>query len=165
MALRRAAAALLLPLVAAVTGCARGDDGPAEVRVQVGSQDLSVAPVQYCDDGERRRYESTAPILEVSPDAQVSLTVPETVAERGWSVQVFDEHLEEKIGEVAVPEGEDVFTDINTSDVVPPGFYLVVVEDKGGECGEWSGAWMIPFVRAGGEVTRSPSSTPAEPSS
>ena len=62
--------------------------------------------------------------------------MPDSVAEQGWSVQVFDEKLEEQIGEVDVPEGEAVFDEINTSDVVPPAFYLVVVEDKGGDCGE-----------------------------
>ena len=51
-------------------------------------------------------------------------------------MQVFDEKLEEPLGEVDVPEGEAVLDEINTSDVVPPAFYLVVVEDKGGACGE-----------------------------
>ncbi len=164
----RRPAALLVALAtgpAVLAGCARGDGGPAEVRVVVGPQDLAVRPVQLCDDGERRRYDVSPPILEVSPDAPISLTVPDSVAERGWSVQVFDEQLAERIGDVDVPEGEDVFTEINTSDVVPPAFYLVVVEDKGGECGEWSGAWPIGFIRAGGDVgTTAPSSTPATPS-
>jgi hypothetical protein len=71
-------------------------------------------------------------------------------------VQVFDEGLEEAIGEVDVPEGEVVFDEINTSDVVPPAFYLVVVEDKGGACGEFSGAWPIGFLRAGGDLSAPP---------
>jgi hypothetical protein len=72
------------------------------------------------------------------------------VAERGWAVQVFDDRLEEPIGEVDVPAGTDVFEEITTDDVVPPAFYLVIVEDKGGDCGEFSGAWPVGFVRAGG---------------
>ena len=89
--------------------------------------------------------------------------MPESVAERGWSVQVFDEQLEELLGEVDVPDGERVFEEINTSDVVPPAFYLVVVEDKGGDCGEFSGAWPVGFLRAGGDLGGTPSSsaTPA----
>ena len=43
-----------------------------------------------------------------------------------------------------------MFDEINTSDVVPPAFYLVVVEKKGGDCGEFSGAWPVGFLRAGG---------------
>ena len=39
-------------------------------------------------------------------------------------------------------------------------FYLVVVEDKGGDCGEWSGAWPVGFVRAGGDLGGTPSSAP-----
>jgi hypothetical protein len=65
-------------------------------------------------------------------------------------VQVFDEQLEEIIGEVDVPAGERTFEEISTSDVVPPAFYLVIVEDKGGDCGEFSGAWPIGLIRAGG---------------
>jgi hypothetical protein len=63
---------------------------------------------------------------------------------------VFDDQLEEPIGEVDVPAGTDVFDEITTDDVVPAAFYLVVVEDKGGECGEFSGAWPVGFLRAGG---------------
>jgi hypothetical protein len=144
----RLLAALLLLVLA---GCGRGDAaGPAEVRVVVGPQDVTVRPTQYCLDGERERYTITPPIVEVSPDAQIRLTVPDAVADRGWAVQVFDEQLEEPIGEVDVPEGTDVFDEINSDDVVPPAFYLVIVEDKGGDCGEFSGAWPVGFLRAGG---------------
>jgi hypothetical protein len=145
---RPAAAVLLL----ALAGCGGGGEpaGPPDVGVEVGARELSVRPVQYCLDGEGQRYENAPPIIEVSPDAAIALSVPESVAERGWSVQVFDEQLEELLGEVDVPEGERVFDEITTSDVVPPAFYLVIVEDKGGDCGEFSGAWPVGFVRAGG---------------
>jgi len=51
-----------------------------------------------------------------------------------------------------------VFDEINTSDVVPVAFYLVVVEKKGGACGEFSGAWPVGFLRAGGDLSGTPSS-------
>jgi predicted small lipoprotein YifL len=138
-------------LVLVLAGCGREAPAePAEVRVTVGPQDVSVRPSQYCLDGERQRYPSTPPIVEVSPDSPIRLAVPEAVADRGWAVQVFDEKLEEPLGQVDVPEGADVFEEINTDDVVPPAFYLVVVEDKGGDCGEFSGAWPVGFLRAGG---------------
>ena len=155
MVLSRCAAALLLVLVA---GCGRdAAAGPENVEVSVGPQQVAVRPVQYCLDGDGQRYSSSPPILEVSPDATITLTVPDSVAERGWSVQVFDEGLEETLGEVDVPEGEAVLDEINTSDVVPPAFYLVVVEDKGGDCGEFSGAWPVGFLRAGGDLSGTPS--------
>jgi Protein of unknown function (DUF2771) len=158
----RLAAALLLLVLA---GCSRGDTAPPQVRVQVGSQDLALRPTQYCLDGTGRRYQTTPPILEVSPGSPITLTVPGDVAERGWSVQVFDEKLQQPLGDVRVPKGEAVFRKLSTSDVVPPAFYLVIVEDKGGPCGEFSGAWPVGFLRAGGHVggspTGSPSSTPA----
>ncbi len=143
-----------------VTACGGASGPPGDVRVQVGAQDVAARPVQYCQDGERVRYDNTPPVVEVSPDAVITLTVPESVAERGWGVQVFDERLEELLGEVDVPAGRDQLTEINTSDVVPPAFYLVVVEDKGGECEEWSGAWPVGFLRAGGELGSTPSSAP-----
>ena len=141
-----AALLLLLPLA----GCARAETGPPEVRVQVGSQDVGISPTQYCLDGEGQRYRVTPPIIEVSPDSTITLTVPGDVARRGWSVQVFDEELDRPLGEVDVPEGEAVFRGVNTSDVVPPAYYLVVVEDKGGACGGFSAAWPVGFLRAGG---------------
>jgi Protein of unknown function (DUF2771) len=145
---RTAAPALLLVLLA---GCGSGEaDGPATVGVEVGVQDVEVAPTQFCLDGEGQRYDTTTPIIEVSPDATISLTVPDAIAERGWSIQVFDQALEEQLGTVDVERGTTTYDEINTSDVVPPGFYLVIVEDKGGDCGEFTGAWPIGFIRAGG---------------
>jgi hypothetical protein len=145
---RRAVPALFC--LALLAGCSSGSDDPGRLRVQVGPQDVDLQPTQGCVDGERTRYRTTPPILEVSPDAAITLTVPGAIAEQGWSVQVFDEGLEKQLGEVDVPEGASRFDGINSSDVVPPAFYLVIVEDKGGDCGEWSGAWPVGFVRAGG---------------
>ncbi len=151
MVVRRPASALLvLGLAGSPAGCAGEPDAPGEVRAQAGSQDVTARPTQFCLDGDRQRYEVTPPIVEVSPDTTISLTVPGSVAERGWQVQVFDEQLQQVLGEVDVPEGTETFTEINSSDVVPPAFYLVVIEDKGGDCGEWTGAWPVGFLRAGG---------------
>jgi hypothetical protein len=152
----RSAVVLLLLLLA---GCSGEPDVPPDVDVEVGAQELGVRPVQYCLDGEGQRYDTAPPILEVSPGATISLTVPDGVADHGWSVQVFDEKLEEIIGEVDVPTGQRVFEEITTDDVVPPAFYLVIVEDKGGDCGEFSGAWPVGFLRAGGDLGGTPSSS------
>lgn len=148
----RAVVGVVLPAVLVLTGCAGEDEGPGTVRVEVGAQDVTAQAVQGCDDGEEVRYDTTPPVVEVSPDADITLTVPSSVAERGWGVQVFDERLENVIGTVDVPAGEDRFDGINSSDVVPPAFYLLVVEDKGGDCGVWSRAWPVGFIRAGGEI-------------
>lgn len=148
MKLRRTTA--LLPAVALLLAGCSGEEGPGEVRVQAGGQDLTARAVQGCEDGEKVRYDTTPPVVEVSPDAEITLTVPDSVADRGWGVQVFDDRLEEKLGTVDVPEGEARFSGINSSDVVPAAFYLLVVEDKGGECDVWSRAWPVGFIRAGG---------------
>lgn len=153
MVVSRLGSVLLLLVLA---GCGSEPAGPPDVEVEVGAQQLPVRPVQYCLDGEGQRYDTAPPILEVSPGATISLTVPEPVAEQGWSVQVFDEQLEETLGEVDVPAGERVLDEITADDVVPPAFYLVVVEDKGGACGEFSGAWPVGFLRAGGDLSGTP---------
>ena len=157
MVVSRCAAALLLVVLA---GCGRGQAAaPEDIKVTVGAQQVPVHPTQYCLDGDGKRYAVTPPIVAVSPDAPITLSVPESVAREGWSVQVFDEKLEEPLGEVDVPKGKAVFDEINTSDVVPVAFYLVVVEKKGGACGQFSGAWPVGFLRAGGDLSGTPSSS------
>ncbi|MGY1615647.1 DUF2771 family protein [Geodermatophilus sp. SYSU D00691] len=158
MELRRTTAAGTL-LLALLAGCGTDEAAaPPGVSVAVGGQEVDLRPTQYCQDGDGQRYgDVVPPIIEVAPDARITLTVPDDVAEQGWAVQVFDEQLQEKLGEVAVDEGEAVFDEITSSDVVPAAFYLVVVEDKGGPCGAFSGAWPVGFIRAGGEAAGSTS--------
>lgn len=157
MSSARTTAAGGIAALALVAGCDAGGGSGADssgdaaptVRVQAGAQDVTVQPTQYCLDGSGERYAGTPPIVEVSPDSTIALTVDQAVADRGWSVQVFDDQLETPIGEVDVQTGTTVFTGINSSDVVPPSFYLVVVEDSdGGACGGLSGAWPVGFIRA-----------------
>jgi hypothetical protein len=160
--LRRATATGTV-LLAILTGCGHGGsaDAPPTVTVEAGSESVAVKPTQYCLDGEGQRYDTTPPIIEVSPDSTIRFTVPDDVADQGWGVQVFDDKLEQKIGSVDVDKGEAVFDEINSSDVVPAAFYLVVVEDKGGPCGVFSGAWPVGFIRAGGETTSTDGATPS----
>jgi hypothetical protein len=157
----RASGTALLSGVLLLAGCAgssdsgraAADDGGTvpSVTVRAGGDPITVAPTQYCLDGEGQRYRTTPPIVEVAPETAVVLQVPDAVAEAGWSVQVFDEQLEERIGEIDVPAGTAVLDEISTSDVVPPTFYLVVVEDSDPEaCEGLSGAWPVGFIRADG---------------
>ncbi|MFW3170648.1 DUF2771 family protein [Geodermatophilus sp. CPCC 206100] len=149
-AVRRAAGPAAVVLLLA--GCGSEPAGPQDVVVAAGPQEVRVAPTQYCLDGEGQRYDTSPPVIEVSPDTTIRLTVPDAVAERGWSVQVFDEQLEEQLGEVEVDAGTTVFDEITSSDVVPPAFYLVIVEDAVEDCAGLSGAWPVGFLRAGGAV-------------
>jgi hypothetical protein len=147
-----------------LTGCGSDEEpaAPEPVRVAAGNQTAEVKPTQYCLDGDGQRYDVTPPVVEVPADTPIRLTVPDSVAEQGWSVQVFDQTLEQKIGEVAVDAGTAEFDGINSSDIVPATFYLVIVEAKGGPCGLFSGAWPVGFVRPGGEMSATtPSTAPA----
>ena len=159
---RTAGALLAGVLTATLAGCGDAASAePPEVTVTAGPQEVTARPTQYCGEGQGRRYSVTPPIVEVSPDTPIALTVPEEVAQHGWAVQVFDESLEQVIGEVDVEEGATVYDGINTSDVVPPAFYLVVVEDKNAECSGFAGAWPVGFLRAGGQQGGAPAaSTP-----
>jgi hypothetical protein len=157
----------LLAVLAVLAGCGgsaggsgSGDTAPP-LTVQAGGDPVTVHPTQYCLDGDGQRYQVTPPILEVLPDTTIRLTVPASVARAGWSVQVFDEKLQEMIGEVPVPDGTTTFEQITTSDAAPPTFYVVVVEKSDPEaCSGLSGAWPVGFIRTDGDVgTTSP--TPA----
>ncbi|PZA19203.1 DUF2771 domain-containing protein [Modestobacter versicolor] len=146
------------------SGTGDGDGGSTvpTLTVQAGGDEISADPTQYCLDGDGQRYQTAPPILEVAPDTTIELTVSDAVAEAGWSVQVFDEELQEILGEVDVPAGEATFSEITTSDVVPPTFYLVVVEASDPDaCSGLSGAWPVGFIRAsvGGPET-GPSGSP-----
>ncbi|KGH47404.1 hypothetical protein IN07_07250 [Modestobacter caceresii] len=161
----RASGTALLSGVLLLAGCgdsgssggSAGDDGGTvpSVTVQAGGDPITVDPTQYCLDGEGQRYRTEPTYLEVAPDTEIVLEVPDVVAEAGWSVQVFDERLEERIGDIDVPAGTAVLDEINTSDVVPPTYYLVVVEDSDTDaCEGLSGAWPVGFIRA--DTTTSP---------
>jgi hypothetical protein len=157
-----AAAAALVPALAAA-GCGHGgSDAPPQVTVHIGSDAINLEPTQYCADGTGHRYSIRPPIVQAAPKTQVVFTVPDIVAARGWQVQVFDRTLQNRLGSVSVGKGTAVFNKITTSDVVPPAFYLVVVEDKGAQCDQLSGAWPVGIIRAGGVPTFS--STPSSPS-
>ena len=157
MSTARTASAGGIAVLALVAGCTAGGSSGADsasdtaptVRVQSGTQDVTVQPTQYCLDGSGERYAGTPPVVEVGSDSTIALTVSQAVADQGWGVQVFDDQLETPIGEVDVEDGTTVFTGINSSDVVPPAFYLVVVEDSDDSaCGGLSGAWPVGFIRA-----------------
>ena len=163
MSTTRRATALLTALTA-LTGCGAGAEETVAptVTVQVGEQEVIADPTQYCLAGEGQRYRTAPPILEVPADTAITLRVPDSVAEDGWSVQVFDEKLEELLGDVDVEAETPVFDGINSSDVAPPVFYLVVVQRRDPDaCEGLSGAWPIGFIRAGAS-TGTPT-TPADP--
>ncbi|WNV76312.1 DUF2771 family protein [Geodermatophilus sp. DSM 44513] len=145
--------AVLPVAVLLLAGCGSGPSGPQDVLVEVGPQEVQVPPSQECIDGELQRFSARPPLVEVSPDTTVRLTVPDSVAERGWGVQVYDDQLQEQLGTVDVDAGQAVLAEINTSDVVPATFYLVVVEDTGEACEGVGGAWPVGFLRAGGDLT------------
>jgi Protein of unknown function (DUF2771) len=160
---RRAATAVVLLVTTALllllTGCSATAKAPPEVRVNAGSETVSIKPTQYCLDGKGQLYKVKPPVVQVDPDMTITLTVPDAVARQGWSVQVWDEKLAQQLGEVSVDRGRAVFQ-VSSSDTVPPAYYFVVVEKSSSACHDVSGAWPVGFVRSGGAAP----STSAGPS-
>jgi Protein of unknown function (DUF2771) len=139
-----AALAVLVPLVA---GC--GSDGPPSVTIAIGDRTVQLRPTQYCADGKLQRYTVTPPVIAAPPATRVRLTVPRAVAGSGWAVQVFDDQLKTKIGQVEAGKAT-AFDRITTSDPAPAGYYLVVTEyGRSGTCQGLAGAWPVGVIRAG----------------
>lgn len=163
---RASTGAALLAGLALLGGCGDSGTGSREtvapsVTVQAGGDPITADPTQYCLDGEGQRYQTSPPILEVAPETTVVLQVPDAVAESGWEVQVFDEDLQERIGEVDVEAGTTVLDEISTSDVVPATFYLVVVQDSDADaCEGLSGAWPVGFIRTAAGPTEATTEAP-----
>lgn len=151
------ATAVVVTLFALLTGCSAAAKAPPGVRVNAGSQTVEVQPTQYCQNGSVQRYQVRPPVIQVDPGMTITLTVPDAVAQRGWSVQVWDEKLAQQIGNVDVDRGKAVL-EVNSSDAVPAAYYLVAVEHPAGECHDISGAWPVGFMRASSGGTRSSSS-------
>ncbi|MCW2698427.1 MAG: uncharacterized protein JWR62_3512 [Modestobacter sp.] len=155
----------LLAAFVALTGCGGGttEETAPTVTVQAGAQEVAVDPTQYCLSGDGQRYGVSAPVIEVPADTPIVLQVPDVLADDGWSVQVFDQDLAEVIGEVDVGPDTPVFDGINSSDVAPAGFYLVVVQRRDPDaCAGLSGAWPIGFIRSGGGTSSTaPTTSPS----
>ena len=100
-----------LLLARSLAGCGRGSAAGARrtSRSRSAPQKVAVQPDPVLP-GRRRAALHATPrrSSRSSPDSPITLTVPDAVAERGWSVQVFDEKLEKKLGEVDVPKGKAV---------------------------------------------------------
>jgi Protein of unknown function (DUF2771) len=148
-------AAVAVALALATAGCSHASSAPPQVTVLFGGDKLALEPTQYCDGDTLHRYDVRPPLVSAGPDTRITFTVPDAVAGRGWSVQVFDQNLKQRIGTVDVPKGKAIFNRITTSDVVPAAFYLVVVEDEASACHRVSGAWPVGVVR----TTKVPATT------
>lgn len=165
MVVRRAArtistAAVTVALALVTAGCSdSSSSAPPQVTVSFGGDKLALDPEQYCDGTNGHRYSNRPPVVSAGPGTRITFSVPPSVAAHGWAVQVFDQHLEQPIGDVRVPKGTAVFDKITTSDVVPAAFYLVVVEDKSSACHELSGAWPVGVIR----TTKVPDTTTSSP--
>ena len=138
--------ALLAPLAA---GCGSGSSGPPSVTVAVGDRTVQLQPTQYCSGDKLGLYKVTPPVIAAPPATRVVVTVPAAVAAHGWAVQVYDDTLKNKIGEVEAGKATR-FDQITTSDPAPAGYYLVVSEHGGSTgCKGLAGAWPVGFLRAG----------------
>lgn len=143
----RVLAAILTLLALVLMGCS---SKPPTVTVRVGEQTQELAPTQYCLDDSAQFYPAAErpPVLRVGPGEPITIEVSPELADAGWQVQIFDDKLQQKIGQVPVGN-EREFAGISTSDASPTAYFLVIVQDAGSGCEGLSGAWPIGFVREG----------------
>ena len=139
---------------------------PPTVSVTVGSQTEQLVATQYCLGGKPAFNQAARrpPVLRVSPNEPIVITVPKPVAQAGWQIQVFDSSLQNEIGQVDAGRAT-TYDQLSTSDAVPPEFYLVIVQNAGSGCEGLSGAWPIGMVRGAEPGQPAPTSTPAGPTS
>lgn len=149
-------AALLLAVLAILTACSDADTDP-EVKVAIGDASTTLRPTLYCVDGSARfaAEDTKTAALEAKPETPVAITVPQSVAEVGWTIQIWSVDDTdsgavpyEQIGNVdaGTQRSYDGFT---TSDVVPDRYFLIIAipEDPACNAAGSAGIWTLLVSR------------------
>lgn len=149
-------AVLLLALTMLLAACSDADTAP-EVKVAIGKSTATLSPTVYCVDGSAQlaAEDAKTAALEAKPDTAVVITVPESVAEVGWTIQIWSVNDTdsgavplEQIGNVdaGTARSYDGFT---TSDVVPDRYFIIVALPEDPDCNAAgsSGIWTLLVSR------------------
>jgi hypothetical protein len=155
---RRRIAVLLLAVFTLLTACSNADT-TAEVKVAIGGASATLKPTLYCVDGSAQLADENTKTaaLEAKPQTPIAITVPESVAEAGWTVQIWsvsdtDDGAVpyEQIGNVdaGTARSYDGFT---TSDVVPDRYFVIVAIPEDPDCNAAgsAGIWTLLVSRVG----------------
>lgn len=146
---------ILLFLLALVLGACSGDSTEIpKVSIEIGDQTTEIAPTVYCVSGQAKLGESTE-AMQVSPNQNITVTVPDVVAEKEWSIQIWSVADNggtavpgTPIGEV--PVGADT-SRFNTSDSALDRYFIVVAipEEAGCNAKGAAGMWTLMVSRVG----------------
>lgn len=149
-------AALLLAMATLLAACSDTETSP-EIKVAIGTASTTLAPTLYCVDGSAVfADESTkTAALEAKPETSVAITVPESVAEAGWTIQIWSVNDSgsgavplEQIGDVDAGNARS-YDGFTTSDVVPDRYFIIVAipEDPGCNAAGSAGIWTLLVSR------------------
>lgn len=149
---------LLLALMTLLAACSDADARP-EVKVAIGQASTTLEPTLYCVDGGAQLADDQAKTaaMEVKPETGVVITVPKSVAEVGWTIQIWSVNDTgagavplERIGDVdaGTARSYDGFT---TSDVVPDRYFIIIAipEDPACNAAGAAGIWTLLVSRVG----------------
>ena len=143
----------LILLILFGTACSSSSNpkGPPSVSITIDGAGSKIPAAVYCIDNKAKVYgnDNTADPIQVKPDKKISISVPSTIADKSWSVQIWSvvsttgKPLPERlIGSVAAGKAKTL-DKITTSDAVPDRIYLIVTipenpkSDAAGSAGVW----------------------------
>lgn len=145
---------ILFVLLALVLGACSDSTEIPKVSIEIGEQTTEVTPTVYCVSGEAKLGESSE-AMQVSPNQNITVKVPEAVAEKDWSIQIWSVADNggtavpgTPIGEV--PVGADT-SRFNTSDSALDRYFIVVAipEEAGCNAKGAAGMWTLMVSRVG----------------
>lgn len=148
---------LLLAVLTLLAACGGDADTSPEVKVAIGDASTALEPTLYCVDGGAVFADegTQTAALEAEPETKVVISVPESVAEAGWTIQIWSVNDTdsgavplEQIGNVDAGNGRS-YDGFTTSDVVPDRYFIIVAmpEDPGCNAAGSAGIWTLLVSR------------------
>ncbi|MFV0535410.1 MAG: DUF2771 family protein [Cumulibacter sp.] len=151
--------ALFLTLSVLLSACSDTSDTSPEIKVAIGNATTTLTPTLYCVDGEAHLADESTrtAALEAAPDTAVAISVPQQVADVGWTIQIWSVSDTdtgavplEQIGNVDAGTARE-FDGFTTSDVVPNRYFVIIALPEDPDCNAQgsAGIWTLLVSRVG----------------
>ncbi|GAB3294205.1 DUF2771 family protein [Epidermidibacterium keratini] len=151
---RRITGTLLALLTLLLSACSNAETAIPKVSIEIGNQTSEITPTVYCVSGEAKLGESSE-AMQVSPNENVTVTVPDAVAEKQWSIQIWSVADNNGTAVPGTPIGEvpagSQKASFNTSDSALDRYFIVVAipEEAGCNAKGAAGMWTLMVSRVG----------------
>jgi len=140
-----------------LSACSNEAKALPKVDVAAGDAKTTLSPTLYCVDGRAKLAadDSKTAAMQVKPDTQVTVSVPQEVADAGWTIQIWSVRDDaegivpnEQIGNVNAGNARS-FDGFTTSDAVPDRYFIIVAlpEDPGCDAKGSAGIWTVLVSR------------------